>query len=237
VAAEPGVGRSIDEEELAVGGGERRPRGPFGQSERQGRQPRPLQQRLDEALGPRHRALSRIGADHGQPGAAQHVHGGGECVRGQDHVGVHEHQHTGMVTAVRRLARERGVGELLAGPGLAEPAGRHGRSGQQLHACVGAGHLPHHLGGAIGRLVVQHDDPAVGYRVEGGPDRGQAVADPVGLVARRHQHGDALTRRRRIGRGSPQPAQVVQGQAETAEGQRGACACQAAQQPRREPHR
>ena len=60
VAARALVRRPAHDEELPVGGGQRRPRRAFGQPQRQQRQDRPLQQRLHQPLDNRHRLLPRM---------------------------------------------------------------------------------------------------------------------------------------------------------------------------------
>jgi hypothetical protein len=149
--------------------------------QRQEGQPGPLQQRLDQAPG-----AGDPGVRGQQREPRQRGHRPGDRIRGQHHVGVQEHQHLGVPG---------GVGELRAGVRLAEPAVRQRAAGEQPHLVTGD--RPHHVGGAVGRTVVQHQDLQV-------PDaalaeqRIEARRDPVGLVAQRQQHGHP-----RAGGGTP----------------------------------
>jgi hypothetical protein len=215
VAAGPVIGRGVDAQQLAVGRGQRRTSRPLGRAQRQRARPRPLQQGLDETLGPRRRDLARVGADQLQPRRAQQGDGRGETGQCQHDVGVDEHEH-----GRRRVGSLR---ELVARPRLAEPA--RGQRGPVEHgdAVVVAGQRPDDRGGAVGRAVVEHEDvDAAGAAVGRAQERLQARADVRGLVADRQQHRDVLARRGRVGVGGAHRAEVVDDQAQRGDGRRGA---------------
>ena len=124
VAAGPSVGRAIDDEELTVAGRQRRSGRALGPTQGQGRQPRPLQQRLHQSLGGRLGELPRVGADQVETAVPQQIHGCGDGLWREPHVGVDEHQH-----ACSRGSAS--VGELVAGVRLAEPARRQRPAGDE----------------------------------------------------------------------------------------------------------
>ena len=63
----------------------------------------------------------------------------------------------------------------------------------------------HHLGGAVGGPVVEHEDRQIGHTALG-QQRLQAGRDPIGLVAQRQQHGD---RAAHLGGGRPVGGRAV----------------------------
>ena len=174
--AGPVVRGAADGEQLPVGGGQRRPGRALGQPQRQEGQPGPLQQRLDQPFRRGDGALPGIGRDQVEAVPAEQVDGGGDRAGRQHDVGVEEDQDV--------AARVGGVGELLAGVRLAQPAGRQRSAGEDPRA-EPAGDVA----GAVGRAVVEHEhlgDPVLGQRGR------QAGADPRRLVAYREQHRHPL---------------------------------------------
>jgi hypothetical protein len=132
--------------------------------------------------------LVGVGGDGREPGPAQERHGGGDAVRRHLDVGVDEDQH-----AARRV-----LGEPGARPGLAQPAAgeRCAAAVEHLQPRVAVGRGAHHVGGAVGRAVVEHEHLEVGDP-DRGEQRGDARRDARGLVARRHEHAHALRDRGR----------------------------------------
>ena len=72
------VGLRVDGEQLAVRRGKRRAGRELGGPQRQHREPRPRQQRLDQAFGAALGELARVRRDEVEPAAAQQVDRGGE---------------------------------------------------------------------------------------------------------------------------------------------------------------
>ncbi len=146
VAARALVYRPPHRQQLAVGRRQRRAARALGDAQRQERQPGPLQQRLDQPLGGGAGLLPGVRANQVETRALQQVHGGGDSVRCEYYVGIDEDQHL--------AGRIGGLGELLAGVRLAEPAGGQRRAGEQPHLRSGPAH---HIRGAVGGPVIERE--------------------------------------------------------------------------------
>ena len=187
----------VDDEELAVGGAQGRPRGPLGPAQRQGHHPRPLQQRLHQpggAVG----ELARPRREQVEPGAAQHRDRGRDGVRRQRHVGVDEHQHAPAGRG-RELARRR----------AACPGGRAGVGVPRRSRTRGSPPATRRTtsAGAVRRAVVQDEQLEVGDTALG-QQRRQGRTDAVRLVADRQRDGHRLGHERGVDGGPAQPPEV-----------------------------
>ncbi len=196
VSAGPVIGGRVDAQELAVRRGQRRPRGPFGQPQRQEREPRPLQERLDQPFREGLGVLAGVGRDEVEAGRAQQSDRPGDPVRGDGDVRVDEYQHVSLGFVREPCTRVR----------FAEPAGRHGAAAKYPDPAVTVGHCTGRLGGAVGGGIVIDDHFEVGER-DRGQDRGQARGHPFGFVAHRQQHAHQFGHRSGV-RCDPQQAGV-----------------------------
>ena len=186
VATRSLVCRGCDRQDLSVGGGEGGPRGVLGHAQRQGRHPRPLQQRLDQPFGDGDRDLAWVGAGQVEAGVPHQPGDAAHRVWSQDDVRVDEQQQ------VRGgVVGEGCLGQAMAGPRLAQPSLRWVLAAAVEHLEPGVlGHRgAHEVAGAIGRAVVEHDHAQGGMVLRQQPC--QARLDPVGLVARGQQDGHA----------------------------------------------